>query len=84
MAIRSIPPATEPLGPSLAVLRKPDPRTEAEELRMEVTAAGQEMRAMAERISNALVAGHYRTAQHYAARLWVLGDGYADPEGRGK
>lgn len=62
--------------------RKPDRRTELEDLRMELIAAGQEMRAMAERISNSLVAGDLHTAQHFAARLWTLGDGYADPEGR--
>jgi hypothetical protein len=70
-------------GPSLTLLRgrKPDRRSEAEEAWMEVHAAGSEMKAMAERITNSLVAGDLHSAHHFASRLWTLGHSYTNPEG---
>lgn len=80
MALRAAPPLPKHDGPFLAVVgdRKADRRTEAEELRMEIVACGQEMKAMAIRISNALAADDLHSAQHYAGRLWVLGSTYTD------
>lgn len=60
--------------------RKADRRSEADELRLEVHAAGQEMKAMATRITNALVAGDTHSAHHFASRLWTLGHSYTDPD----
>lgn len=59
--------------------RKHDRRTEAEELRMEVHAAGSEMSAMSQRIRNALTAGDMHSAMHFATRLGFLGQSYTDP-----
>jgi hypothetical protein len=61
--------------------RKHDRRSEADELRLEVIAAGQEMKAMATRISSALIADDLHAAHHFASRLWTLGHSYTDPEG---
>lgn len=61
--------------------RKHDRRTEAEELRMEIHAAGSEMSAMSQRIRNALMAGDMHSAMHFATRLGFLGQSYTDPEG---
>jgi hypothetical protein len=79
MALRAAPAAPV----SIAVLRerKADRRSEADELRMEVRAAGQEMVAMANRIHNALIADDIRSADHYTNRLAFLGHRYAQPEG---
>jgi hypothetical protein len=70
-------------GPSLTLLRgrKADKRTELDELRLEVIAAGQEMKAMATRITSALVADDLHSAHHFASRLWTLGHSYTDPQG---
>lgn len=59
------------------VTRKPDKRTETEELRMEVRAAGLEMRDIGRRIFDALTSGHTAVAMHEAGRLVTLGEGYA-------
>lgn len=69
-------------GGSLTLLRgrKPDRRTEVEELRMEVQAAGFEMIAASRQITNALLSGHIAAAMHFAARLGLLGRGYTGPE----
>jgi predicted nucleic acid-binding Zn-ribbon protein len=56
--------------------RKADKRTELDDLRMEVRAAGQEMVAMSERITNVLQAGDSHSAMHFAARLGALGRSY--------
>lgn len=71
-----------PLGASLRLVggRKADRRTEVEDLRMEVRAAGQEMVATSHRILNALVIDDTHTAMHYASRLAVLGRTYSDPD----
>ena len=61
--------------------RKADKRTETDDLRLEVVAAGQEMKAMATRISSALVADDIHSAHHFASRLWSLGHSYTNPEG---
>lgn len=84
MALDTTPTPIAALRSSYAVLhgRKPDQRTEVAELRMEIRAAGFEMCAMAHRISNALTVGDSHSAMHFAARLWVLGNGYADPDGQ--
>lgn len=60
--------------------RKVDKRTELQDLRDEVTAAGLEMVAMSERITNVLVAGDSHSAMHFAARLGALGRSYLTPE----
>lgn len=65
----------------IAGSRKADRRTEAEELRMEVRAAGQEMQAFAIRIRYALQAGDLYTVNRFAARLEAIGSGYADDTG---
>jgi hypothetical protein len=78
MALNSAPRPIAPLRPSLRVVggRKQDRRTEAEELAMEVRAAGMEMLAMSERITNVLQAGDSHSAMHFAARLGALGRSY--------
>lgn len=58
--------------------RKHDKRSEAEELRMEIVAAGQEMVAMATRITSAVVSEDWHSALHFASRLAVLGRGYTN------
>jgi hypothetical protein len=63
--------------------RKADRRSEADELRLEVIAAGQEMKAMATRITSALVADDLHSAHHFASRLWTLGHSYTNPEPEG-
>lgn len=82
MALAATPPPTDQQRPSLTVLRgrKPDRRTEIDDLRMEITAAGQEMCAMSERITNALAAGDWTSAMHFANRLGSLGCLYANPD----
>lgn len=57
--------------------RKQDRRTELEELRMEVRAAGMDMIAIGQRIYSALAGGHLKTVEHEAGRLVTLGQGYA-------
>jgi hypothetical protein len=83
MALDAAPRSIAALRPSLRVVggRKPDRRSEAEEAWMEVHAAGSEMKAMAERITNSLVAGDLHSAHHFASRLWTLGHSYTDPQG---
>jgi hypothetical protein len=83
MALHPAPLLIAAPGPSLRVVggRKHDRRTELDDLRMEVHAAGSEMKATATRISNALTAGDMHSAMHYASRLWTLGNSYTDPEG---
>jgi hypothetical protein len=85
MALDAAPRPIAALRPSLRVVggRKPDARTEADELRLEVIAAGQEMKAMATRITSALVADDLHSAHHFASRLWTLGHSYTDPEPEG-
>lgn len=56
--------------------RRLDRRSEAEELRMELRAAGQEMKAIAQRIHAALVADLPLEANQHAGRLWALGNQY--------
>lgn len=65
------------MAPVLAPVRKADRRTEAEEMRMEVRAAGLEMRDIGRRIFDALTSGHTAVAMHEAGRLVVLGEGYS-------
>ena len=48
---------------------------------MELHAAASEMKAMATRISSALVADDLHSAHHFASRLWSLGHSYTNPEG---
>jgi hypothetical protein len=83
MALDAAPTPIAPLRPSLRLVggRKQDRRTAAEELAMEVHAAGSEMKATATRITNALTAGDMHSAMHYASRLWTLGHSYTHPEG---
>lgn len=50
------------------------------DLRDELTAAGQEMRAAGRRIEYAMAAGRPDVALHVAARLQVLGESYANPQ----
>lgn len=57
--------------------RKADRRSEAAELVMEVRAAGQEMVAMSNRITNALIADDITSAVHFTNRLGSLGQRYA-------
>ncbi len=71
---------TAPVSLSEVRARKADKRTEAEELRMEVLAAGSEMVAMSNRIVNALTVGDMHSAMHFAGRLGALGQSYLDPE----
>lgn len=82
MALDAAPTLIAALRPSLRLVggRKPDRRTEAEEAWMEVHAAGSEMKAMAERITNSLTAGDSHSALHFASRLWTLGHSYTNPE----
>lgn len=61
--------------------RKADKRTELQDALMEVRAAGLEMIAMSERITNVLTAGDSHSAMHFAARLGALGRSYLTPEG---
>lgn len=63
---------------SLAAVRarKHDRRTEAEELRMELRAAGSEMVAMSLRLTAAIEADDLFSAHHFAKRLGYLGQGY--------
>jgi hypothetical protein len=56
--------------------RKPDRRTEAEELRMEVRAAGQDMVAIAQRIYSHLIDGDLRRIEYEAGRLSAIGIAY--------
>ena len=63
--------------------RKTDHRTEAEEAWMEVRAAGQEMVAAGRRIEYAILSDRSDLALHVAARLQVLGAGYANPDPEG-
>jgi hypothetical protein len=67
---------------ALLRVRKPDRRTETDDLRMELRAAGQEMVAAGLRIEYAIHADRSDVALHVAARLRVLGDGYANPDGQ--
>lgn len=60
--------------------RKPDRRTHAADLEMELRAMGQEMRALGCRIEYAIAADRPDIALHIAARLQVLGDRYANPD----
>lgn len=82
MASSAAPTLTGPQRGSLTLLRgrKPDRRTEAEELQMELRAAGQEMVAAGRRIEYALRAERDDIALHECARLQVRGAGYAHPE----
>ena len=57
--------------------RKQDRRTEREELRMEIRAAGQDMQSIGRRIYTALIGGHLKTVEHEAGRLIALGGQYA-------
>ena len=82
MALNHAPVPSARLGPSLTVVggRKRDVRSELADLRDEVTAAGLEMVAMSERITNVLTAGDTHSAMHFAARLGALGRSYLTPE----
>ena len=62
--------------------RKADRRTEAEELRMEVRAAGQDMVAIAQRIYMHLIDGDLRRIEYEAGRLSAIGSSYATGESR--
>jgi hypothetical protein len=58
--------------------RKPDRRTEAADLLMEVRAAGQEMVVLGRRLEVALMADRADIAYQLAGRLQVLGASYRD------
>jgi hypothetical protein len=60
------------------VARKADRRTETEELRMEIRAAGQDMVSIGQRIYALLVGGHYKAVEHEVGRLVTLGSAYAE------
>lgn len=85
MATATAPTLHRPQRGSVVVLRprKPDRRTEVEELQMEVRAAGQEMTAAGRRIEYAILADRPDVALHVAARLQVLGASYSDPDPEG-
>lgn len=59
------------------LIRKPDRRTETEELRMEIRAAGMDMASIGRRIYAALIGGNLKTIEHEAGRLIALGAEYA-------
>lgn len=65
------------LAATLPAPRKVDRRTEAEELRMEVIAAGHDMVSIAHRIYAAVVDGDLNRIEQHAGRLAVLGGEYA-------
>lgn len=85
MAVSTAPRPISRLRGSVAVLRprKADRRTEAEEAWMELVAAGQEMTAAGRRIEYAILCDRSDLALHVAARLQMLGAGYAHPDPEG-
>ena len=80
MSLSATPVRTGRPEPSLQPVvgaRRLDRRTEAEHLRMEVMAAGQDMQSIADRIYAALIDGDLRRVEHHAGRLAALGGEYA-------
>jgi hypothetical protein len=62
------------LAASLPAPRKMDRRSECDELRMELRAAGSDMQTIADRIYAALIDGDLRRIEHHAGRLASMGD----------
>lgn len=62
--------------------RQPASVERIRDLEMEIHAAGSEMVAMSNRITNALTAGDSHSAMHFASRLGCLGQSYLGPEPR--
>jgi hypothetical protein len=62
--------------------RKLDRRTEADDLRMELRAAGSDMQSIAHRIYSHLIAGDLRRIEYEAGRLSSLGIAYATGDHR--
>lgn len=85
MAAGAAPTLIRPQRGSVVPLRprKHDRRTAVEELEMELVAAGQEMTAAGRRIEYAILSDRSDIALHVAARLQVLGAGYANPDPEG-
>jgi hypothetical protein len=84
MVLDAAPRTNNPNGrPSNVVLidRLADARSQNADLRDELTACAQEMTALGRRIEFALMAGRPDVALHVAARLQVLGNQYANPQG---
>lgn len=85
MAVSAAPTLIRPQRGALVPFRarKPDRRTEAEELRIELMAMGQEMQLISQRICTLIESGHITVAHQTAVRLGCLGASYANPDPEG-